>query len=480
MQPIEGIPATGRMVAGQVLIIEDDAQVAGLIRGILEGNNYKVAFASTLARASSAIETGSFDAAIVDLTLPDGSGMDFLDRAAAVSPETVSLVLTGDTGIDSAVEAIRRGAFDYLTKPIDFDSFLNRLANGIQKARSARRQTIEKRKQAIDLTGQLVSAQSPAMKQVYDRVRRVAGHADIAVLVTGETGVGKEHVARMIHDLSPRASEPFVAINCANLDRMLLQSELFGHERGAFTGAAERRKGLFELATEGTLFLDEVGEMPLEVQAAFLRVLETRRFNRLGGSAELDTNARIVAATNKNLLDLAHSGKFREDLYYRLDVIQVNLPPLRERKEDIRPLVEHYVRTLAKKHELNISLAGEALEKLECYSWPGNVRELKHVIERIVLLHDTGPVQAGDILLDRIPHPVVPPTAPQIQIPGMGSGGENSPKHFTLAEAEVFFIQETLKRCNGNKTQAADALGISRNTLARKLQEWEQALGVPS
>ncbi|MEW6775416.1 MAG: sigma-54 dependent transcriptional regulator [Bdellovibrionota bacterium] len=458
----------------RILIVDDDESVARLIGKVLEEDGaYQPVYAATLAAGKSQLAAAQFDAILLDLTLPDGMGLDLLETAQELAPDTSTLVLTGDASLDTAVTAIRRGAFDFLTKPVDFDLLLARISHAIERKQAGDQKALQECQRRLDSGGQIVAPRSEAMKGVYDRVRRVAGHEYLPVLIWGETGSGKEHVAKMIHDSSPRVEEAFIAVNCANLDKNLLQSELFGHERGAFTGATERRKGIFELASRGTLFLDEVGEMPLDVQAAFLRVLETRKFHRLGGSAELETHVRVIAATNKDLKKLVKEGKFREDLYYRLNVVEIVVPSLRERTEDIEPLARHFVEMACRTAGVEAQILPDAMAALRKYPWPGNVRELRHVIERTILLRGGGEVRAGDVLLssDTTKAPSNGSGSEAAQGPAHGAGEMDIAEGLTLAQVEYLYVTRTLERCKGNRTHAAAKLGISRNTLVRKLQE---------
>ncbi len=298
------------------------------------------------------------------------------------------------------------------------------------------------------------------MYELYEQLARVAKQRDMPVLVTGETGVGKEHVCRMIHDCSPRSGEPLVVVNCAELDRNLLRSELFGHERGAFTGCSERHRGLFEMARRGTLLLDEVSEMPNDVQAFFLRVLETGQFRRLGGTAEVDTDVRIVAATNRNLERRVSQKLFREDLLYRINNIELRVPPLRERADDVRDLAETFCSRIAAAQRITAYLTEEAHASLLLYEWPGNVRELKSVIERTVIIHGPGRITAGDLRMR--------PRPDSGQLPEAVRGMDRL-NILKLAQIERGHICQTLDICGGNRTRAAKLLGVARSTLVRKL-----------
>jgi DNA-binding NtrC family response regulator len=325
--------------------------------------------------------------------------------------------------------------------------------------------------------GILPEHRSPAMARLYEEVRRMAAH-DLPVLVRGETGVGKEHVSRLLHELSPRASQPFVAINCGELERHLLRSELFGHEKGAFTGADTLHRGLFELGGEGTLMLDEVAEMPMDAQASLLRVLESGRFRRVGGSAELRSRVRIVAATNKDLRQRVREGQFREDLYFRLVAVELRVPSLRERPEDIPLLAADFVHRAAVRLGEDAYLAEGALARLAAYHWPGNVRELRNVVERSVLIHGGGKLEAGQIALG--PDPVsaqdgpLPESLPADAVAGEEQTGFSSTEALTLEEVEKQHVRRVLASVEGNRSRAARLLGIARSTLLRKLERWQE------
>lgn len=458
----------------QVLVVEDEELLRDALLEYLDELGYKVYLARNLAEARRHLEAIAPDLVLLDLNLPDGSGIEILENLekSVLSPTVV--VLTADTSLETAVEAVRAGAYDYLVKPFKLATLRQRIRGALER----RRHELEKvvamrlgRKQATAWEG--IRPVSRAMNRLLRKVDRVAKHDQIPILVTGETGVGKEYICRLIHDLSDRASEPFVAINCGELDRNLLRSELFGHERGAFTGAHERRPGIFEQASRGTLMLDEIGDMPLEVQAAFLRVLEDGTYRRLGSTVERKTAARIIAATNCNLSTAVKNGAFRQDVLYRLNTVEIHVPPLRERQADIVLFAKNFCETAAYLAGVELSFSDAAIKELKGYEWPGNVRELRNVVERTVLLCDNDVIQAQDVVWSAAQNRQQQLKANPLsaQVPS-GTGEPGDADSFpTLAEMEMRHIDRALAYSSGNHTLAAKALGISRSTLLRKLKK---------
>jgi DNA-binding NtrC family response regulator len=454
----------------KILLVEDEEILAEAIADVLGIEGYQATRVSLIAQAKEQIENNNIDIILLDLNLPDGSGLDFLQSLTSQSQHPLVIVLTSNTSIETVVQAIRNGAFDFLSKPFDLDVLLHRIKNAVIHRDALATRALHQRLNELEKhSQQLVAPRSAQMRDLYNRVQKVAAIDTLSVLVTGETGVGKEHICRMIHDLSPRSKDPFVPINCATLDRTLLQSELFGHERGAFTGAVERRKGLFECASRGTLLLDEVSEIPMDVQAAFLRVLETKRFRRLGSSVELETNARIIAATNKDLKTLVKSNMFREDLYYRLNQVELPVPPLRMRTEDIQPLAETFCENVSRSLGLKASFTERALAVMKKYPWPGNLRELKHLIERTIVINGGGAISCEDLQLDNY-EPDSTDNENPLQFNTEGNGQSDFP---TLSQLEMTHIRQALDICGGNRTRAAKLLGIARSSLVRKLGEIE-------
>ncbi len=442
-----------------VLVVEDEIGLQVSLADLLRLDGHSVEVAASLAEARAVLARASIGLVLLDLSLPDGSGLDLLAEIDKEPLAPAVVVLTADVGVDSAVQAIRRGASDYLTKPFSNAMLRHRIESALRQRSTGLARLVSRRQHRLeDASARVVPPASRPMRRVWAQVAQLAPHDTLPVLVTGETGVGKESISRAFHQQSPRAGEPFVAVNCAELDRGLLRSELFGHEKGAFTGASQRRAGLFELANSGTLMLDEVSELPLEVQALFLRVLEDGSFRRLGGSRELKTAARIVAATNKPLAELVEQGRFRQDLLFRLNTVEVRIPPLRRRPEDIQALAKHFCQRRARALGLEVEIGADAMDLLLSYRWPGNVRELRNVVERGVLLQGGGGrlgVESFD--LGRETYSRTPEPSP--------AGASMR----TLAAVEEEHIRVVLEGTGGNRTRAAGVLGISRSTLGRKL-----------
>jgi two-component system response regulator AtoC len=440
-----------------ILVVDDEKNTRdGLARAL--GRRYEVRLAESAARALVALDEQSVDVLLSDVRMPGEDGLALMQRALARTPAPVCILLTAYGSIETAVDAMKRGAYDFLTKPVNLD----RLDLLLQRALRERDMESENRRLREQLDArfgleQLIGRSAP-MQEVFDAIRQV-GASRATVLITGESGTGKELVARAIHQLSPRVHGPFIPLHCAALSPTLLESELFGHEKGAFTGAVERRRGRFELADAGSLFLDEVGEIPAAIQVKILRVLEERKFERVGGQETIEVDVRLIAATNRDLKKMVDEGAFREDLFYRLNVVTVHLPPLRERPEDIPLLVQHFLKELAEENGKTLEgLTPEAMSLLAAHPWPGNVRELRNVIESMVVL------ARGETLTVRdVPAALREESRPR---GGLSAGP------VSLDEAEKQMILRTLKACGDNRTRAAAQLGISRRTLHRKLNEY--------
>ena len=408
---------------------------------------------------------------VTDLMMPRMDGFELLRRLSAQGSRIPAIVLTAFGNIETAVATIHDlGAFWFLEKPIQPSALRALLERAAAQCRLAEEtERLQRQLSYQGLLGELVGS-TPAMRQVFSLIRQVAP-SDAPVLVTGESGTGKELVARAIHEMSPRRNGPFVAINCAALPETLMESELFGHEKGAFTGAVERRAGCFELAQHGTLLLDEIGEMPVTTQAKLLRVLEDSRVRRLGGKNEVVVDVRVLASTNKVIEESLRKTEFREDLYYRLNVIQIALPPLRQRLEDLPALTEALLRDLNRKHGCRVTdVHPEVMELFRRHCWPGNVRELRNVLERAVILASEGTVVAANL-------PVAFGAAGRIRSPAPGAepGCLTLPVGVTVSEAEKALIQLTLQHTKNNKKRAAEILGISLKTLFNKLKEYGAA-----
>jgi Response regulator containing CheY-like receiver, AAA-type ATPase, and DNA-binding domains len=389
-------------MAFTVLIVEDEDNARHNLSALLRQKDYDTLSVATLTEARQALIRQEADIVLLDWHLPDGTGLMLLDEMAQYPLRPPAIVITGYGDIEMAVEAMKHGALDFLTKPIKLDRLLSALEKASDMVELQRELALLRREQ--NQLPDMVPSQAPAMQEVLALAQRAADHA-VSVLITGETGTGKEVLAHFIHRVGPRAQKPFVAVNCAALPEHLLESELFGHEAGAFTDARERKPGLMEQADKGVLFLDEISSMPLVMQAKLLRALEEGAIRRLGGTKMIPVDVQIIAASNRDLKKMIAAGEFREDLYFRLKVVDLNLPPLRERKEDIPALVGHFIREAGRRMGRPIEgITPRALDALLAYHWPGNIRELKHVIERAVLLCDDDQID-----LAHLPHDILYP-----------------------------------------------------------------------
>ena len=441
-----------------VLVAEDDPRTRESLSRAVTQFGYRVVAAANGAEALALVQKECVDVVLTDLRMPGVDGMALLERVRAESPDAIVIILTAFGTVDRAVEAMKQGAYDFLTKPIHLD----KLELVLQHALEARRLVRENRELKLRLreTSGLkqLLGEATAMQRLKEAIQQVAA-TDATVLILGETGTGKELVAHAIHEGGPRADRPFVKVSCAALPEGLLESELFGHERGAFTGACEQRKGRFELAHGGTLFLDEVGDMSPQTQAKLLRVLQEQEFERVGGTKTIRVDVRLIAATNRDLEGLAAEGAFREDLYYRLKVVPIRVPALRERPEDVPVLVAHFLRASAERWRKPVAeVTGEALALLCRYAWPGNVRELQHVVESILVFSRGDPIAEGDL-------------PPAVRGEDQGDSGDRAPRA-TLRELERQAVARTLLATGGNRRKAAAILGIGLKTLYRKIQEF--------
>ena len=440
-----------------ILIVDDEKPIRDLLARAL-GADYNVVTAADAELAMKALDADpSIALMLSDVRMPGADGITLLKAARAKRPDLAVIMLTAYGNVELAVEAMKNGANDFLTKPVELDQLDLRIAKALGDRAPAAEPAVPASGDADPGLEEIVG-DSPAMKKVFDMVRRAAP-TDATVLLEGPSGTGKELFARAIHRLSRRASGPFVAVECAALNPNLLESELFGHVKGAYTGADADRVGRFEAANGGTLFLDEISEIPQSTQVKLLRALESRSFERLGSSATISTDIRIVAACNRDLKKLAQEGKFREDLYYRLNVIDLHLPPLSERKSDIALLAGRFVKEFSARNGGRVTgISPEAMKVLESYRWPGNVRELRNVVEKMVVLSP-----GGDLRSEDVPDDIRAPAA----TPADGVSGDS------LASAEKAKILAVLDECGGNITRAAEKLGISRRTLHRRLNEWQ-------
>lgn len=475
----------------KVLIVEDEPVVRNLQREIFNRRKFTVSTAETLAQAEALIGKESFDLIMLDIRLPDGDGQHFLERLAALPERPLVVMVTGFGSIESAVACMRAGAFDYVLKP-----FTPSQIDIIIKKGQVYRQLLQVNRLLTDQQGEdegAIVGKSPVMVRLRQLIERVAP-TDATVLITGENGTGKEMVARELYRRSPRRQHPFIKMNCAAISENLIESEFFGHERGAFTGATDRREGRFELANQGTLLLDEVSEIPSNLQAKLLRVLQEREFERVGGNRTIKVNVRILATSNRDLLSYVEKGAFRQDLYYRLNVFPVHVPPLRERTDDILPLAEHFLARYARKLGIKVSgFSASALNAMVAYRWPGNVRELQNTIERALILSEEGRevsaaalglpsvgsvYSTGEALLNtEVPFDFERPQAVEEASPANSTRAVRNRKGqvLTIAEMEKQTIKVALQQTEGKRTKAAELLGISIRTLRNKLQEYRDA-----
>jgi DNA-binding NtrC family response regulator len=493
----------------KILIVEDELVVRNLLQSIFQRHKLPVSCAGSLAEATSWLGREQFDMMLLDIRLPDGDGQKFLEQVMAMPERPLVVMVTGYGTIESAVGCMRAGAFDYVLKPFS----PSQIDVILKKAQSYRQLLKVNRLLSDDPEDEdgVFVGKSPVIVRLRQLVDRVAP-TDATVLVTGESGTGKEMVAREFFRRSPRRGHPFIKVNCAAVSENLIESEFFGHERGAFTGATERREGRFELAHQGTLLLDEVSEIPANLQAKLLRVLQEREFERVGGSRTIKVNVRIIATSNRDLLSYVEKGQFRQDLYYRLNVFPVHVPPLRDRADDVLVLAEHFLRRFARKHGVKVTgFSDSARAALQGYRWPGNVRELQNTVERAVILSESGrPVSSAALGLPApagsttaipfappvpvelpVAEPVVPALPAELSLPepaaaglppeDLPAGGPSVPvideqgRVLRLDALEKHAIRAALRQTGGNRTQAAAELGISIRTLRNKLQEYRES-----
>jgi DNA-binding NtrC family response regulator len=459
-----------------VLLVEDKDSLRAMLRHALEAQGHAVLEARDEAEAVQQLHDARPAVVLTDLKLPNGDGFGVLRAAKELDPELQVVVMTAYGSIQDAVTAMREGAMDFLAKPVDPDHLLLMVERAISQRRMLADYILLKEEAAERRGAPRIIGDDPKLRHVLQQLHRAAA-TDATVLLEGESGTGKELFARGLHALSPRADGPFVAINCAAIPDTLLETELFGHEKGAFTGAVARKPGRFEMAHRGTLFLDEIGDLPIALQAKILRALEEKRFERVGGTQSLLVDVRVVAATNRNLKQRVAEREFREDLYFRLSVFPIQIPPLRERTQDVVILARHFVdrfcRDLNKK---TLALTPAAFDELQAYSWPGNVRELQNCIERAVILCDADAIHPRHLNLSfRQPASAQPPASPWEQIDL--SGTMNEALRRVTTEVERRKIDQALRDTAGNKQRAAEVLQISYKTLLQKLKEYGIADG---
>jgi two-component system, NtrC family, response regulator HydG len=446
------------MKKARILVVDDEASARSGLAKLLEQEGYEIDTAADGAQALELVAEKAPNLIVTDLKMPNMDGMELVAKVRAQYPDIPSIVTTAFSDVSSAVQAMRAGAEDYLTKPIDFDALLVAVERALERrelateAENLRRQL--RTRDHAGLEGLLGT--SPAMQRVYGMAKQVAP-SRATVLITGESGTGKGELARALHTLSPRAKAPLVSLHCSALAESLLESELFGHEKGAFTGADRKRVGRFEQADGGTLFLDEIGEIPAATQVKLLRVLQEKTFERVGGNESIKVDVRLVAATNKDLATEVRERRFREDLYYRLNVVHIEMPPLRLRGQDIIVLAEHFLRKFSRENHKQLeALSPAARSKLISHGWPGNVRELENAMERAVVFSEGSVVDA-----DALPFDAAPDSLDGIRIPGA-----------TLAELERHAILTTLEAAAGSTSRAAEILDISVRTIQYRLHEY--------
>jgi len=453
-----------------VLIVEDKDSLRTMLRHALEGHGHAVLEARDEAEAKEQLRQARPVVVLTDLKLPVGDGFGVLRAAKELDPDLQVVVMTAYGSIQDAVSAMKEGAMDFLAKPIDPDHLLLMVGRAIAQRRMLTEYIILKEELAERRGAPKIIGEDGKLRQVSQQLHRAAA-TDATVLLEGESGTGKELFARALHALSPRADGPFVAINCAAIPETLLETELFGHEKGAFTGAVQRKPGRFEIAHRGTLFLDEIGDLPLPLQAKILRVLEERQFERVGGTQSLHVDVRIVAATNRQLKQRVAERQFREDLYFRLSVFPILIPPLRERGDDVLILARHFVGKFCR--DLNksaLAVAPAAIDELRTYPWPGNVRELQNCIERAVILADSDAIQPRHLNLTFRQTAAAPASSPWDEIDLSGTLSEAIAR--TTAEVERRKIMQALQDAGGNKGFAADALRIGYKALLQKLKSY--------
>jgi two-component system, NtrC family, response regulator AtoC len=455
----------GSGMTGNVLIVDDNQSMAETLTKAMTRRGFVVSWRTSAADALKLLDDQDFDVVVTDLHMEGMNGFAFCERVTANRPDVPVVMITAFGSLDSAVNAIRVGAYDFITKPFDVEVLRLTLSRAIQHRRL--RDEVKRLRQAVSDTrgfDQMIGASAPVHK-VKELIDRVA-EAEAALLITGESGTGKELVARAVHQRGSSSAGPFVAINCAAIPEALLESELFGHVKGAFTDARAPRQGLFLKANGGTLFLDEIGEMPLEMQPKLLRVLQDRTVRPIGGDQEIPYDARIITASNRDLETEVAERRFREDLFYRINVLRIDVPPLRVRGNDVLLLAQHFLKQFSQQTAKKvIGLSPPVAEKLIAYTWPGNVRELQNCIERAVAF-----TRFDELTVDDLPDKIQNYRSTDVSIPGV-----ESREILTMDEVERRYITRVLKQLDGNKTMAAELLGVDRRTLYRKLERWGAA-----
>ena len=445
-----------------VLVVDDDDAHRTMLRTLVGGWGYDIVEADDGSIAIEKVQEQPFDLILMDVRMLKVSGLEALERIKAFNPAIPVTIMTAYSSVDTAIEALKKGAYDYLTKPLDFDKLRLTIERAMEHTRLKEENRLLKESLGKHFDMQNIIGRSSAMISLLETVAHVAP-SEATVMITGESGTGKELIAGVIHHNSPRKDGPFVKINCAAITETLLESELFGHEKGAFTGADRRKEGRFYQASQGSIFLDEVSEMPLTMQVKLLRVLQERELTRVGGEKVIPVDVRVITATNKDLVDLKNRGLFREDLYYRLNVVSLEIPPLTKRRDDIPLLAQHFLEIFVDKNKKEIKgFTPKAMDQLVRYDWPGNVRELMNAVERAVVLARTDYLDDQDFSI----------LQPLLQQPAPAPSDFDDMDNIPLEEVEKAAILRMLESVAGNKSEAARRLGITRKTLHKKLKKY--------
>ncbi|HJX90717.1 MAG TPA: sigma-54 dependent transcriptional regulator, partial [Pyrinomonadaceae bacterium] len=460
-------------------VVDDEKMIRWSLGEALRGWGYEPIQAETASAGLSAFDADQPAAILLDINLPDGSGLEVLRQIRHRQADAVVIMITANVLVDETIAALRGGAYDFIGKPINLEELQVAIRNGIETNRLRKEVNLYRRERAQQFSFAQIVGESPTMREMLALAHKVAESEVSSVLLQGESGTGKDLIAKAIHYHSSRGDNPFIAINCAALPSTLIESELFGYEKGAFTDAKARKEGLFEQAEAGTLFLDEIGELELSLQAKLLRVLEEGSFRRVGGLKDLPLDVRVIAASNRDLKTEGEAGRFRADLFYRLSVIQIDIPPLRDRGEDIRVLAEHYIDSFRSRLRKQIdSISPEALAAFAHYHWPGNVRELRNVIERAIILED-----GNEITMKYLPRAL---------IADLGMSSETKNNHhadepvrlpasgLSLEDVEMSLVRQALERSGGNQTKAAELLAISRDQLRYRMKKLEEEAAIAS
>lgn len=458
----------------KILVVDDEKMIRWSLGEALRGWGYEPIELGTAAATLEAFDSEQPVASLLDINLPDGSGLEVLRQIRQRQSDAVVIMITANVLVDETIAALRGGAYDFIGKPINLEELQVAIRNGIEANRLRKEVNLFRRERAQEFSFDQIVGESPAMRDMLSMAHKVAESEVSSVLLQGESGTGKDLVAKAIHYHSARANQPFVAINCAALPSTLIESELFGYEKGAFTDAKARKEGMFEQAEGGTLFLDEIGELELSLQAKLLRVLEEGSFRRVGGLKDLPLDVRVIAASNRDLKSESETGRFRADLFYRLSVIQIDIPPLRERGDDIRVLAEHYMSNFRTRLRRNINaITPEALAAFGDYAWPGNVRELRNVIERAMILED-----GESITTKYLPRGLIGEA--RFTVETRSDMRSKDPMQLpvsgvSLEDVEMSLVRQALERSNGNQTKAAELLNISRDQLRYRMKKLEEA-----